>query len=611
MPGHDSLAFARLVQRLRRQVRGQTELLTAGALYDPAWWEGEASPAGQASRQTVSGVSGRSSDPRHCPLSSFSVSFPPLAQALPRASMPVCRLRPAFEADVAEALIIAADEGLPVFFGTHLPPSVWSGFEDLPGHSAGSGTGDVARSAAQGALLVDAAGSLNGIGRFDTDRGLIEVMPGLGLDELNRAVASQGWWLPIESGVYGGGTVAGAVAANAGAACWAWGTVADRLAGIDLLLPDGTAQLFGPFGAASSISLKSGRAGRLVSDLFGLAAEVQTEIARHWPYGLRAPGGYLIDSFHPRPGRPYTADGSVNLAHLLAGSAGTLGWFSRLHLKLMRRPAVSRWLLAGFGGAADALSAMPALLGFKPTAVVLLAAEDVQRMALSSDASDRALMAAHRRGKGQDQDASGAALLIRFSGDQAADLMSRVRQVERWLVDARPGAVWFSREAVDIGHWPRPAGPGALPVCWQLIDQCVWPAWSSMQALQAALDRCTHSFGQAGLAPALMKRLGVGWRLALPAQPPARLGAWVASVDEALKGTGVRVAWQGRPATGELLVSLLPGPVAGREGWAQLARVLGRAGQTDWSSPFQQAFVRMRRQFDPTGVLAGAFWAGA
>lgn len=567
--GHDSFAFARLVQRLRRQVRGQTELLTAWALYDPAW-------------------------------------FPPLAQTLPRASMPVCRLRPVTEADVAEAMIIAADEGLPVFFGTQLPPSVWSGLDDgLPSKPLGPGASGTGLSAAPGAVLVDATGSLDGIGRFDADRGLIEVMPGLKLDALNRAVAPQGWWLPIESGVYAGATVAGAVAAHAGAACWAWGTVADRLAGIDLLLPDGTAQLFGPFGAASSISLKSGRVGKLVSGLFSQTAVVQADIAQYWPYGLRAPGGYLIDSFHPRPGRPYTADGSVNLAHLLAGSVGTLGWFSRLHLRLMRRPAASRWLLAGFSGAADALSVMPAVLGFKPTAVVLLAAEDIQRLALSSDASDRALMAAHPCGKGED--ASSAALLVRFSGDESADLVSRVRQLERWLVDAPSGAGWFSREAVDIGHLPWQAGHADVPVCRQLMDQCVWPAWPSMSALRAALDSCARSFAQAGLAPALIKQLGVGWRLALPAQPPARLGAWVRSVDEALKGIGVRVAWQGRPATGELLVRLLPGPLEGREGWTQLARVLGRAGQVAWPESLSQTFVRIRQQFDPAGVLAGAW----
>ena len=40
---------------------------------------------------------------------------------------------------------------------------------------------------------------------------------------------------------------------------------------------------------------------------------------------LRRVGGYNLDIFHPQSEKPYTTDGSVNLAHLLVGSqAATL-----------------------------------------------------------------------------------------------------------------------------------------------------------------------------------------------------------------------------------------------------------------------------------------------
>jgi hypothetical protein len=39
---------------------------------------------------------------------------------------------------------------------------------------------------------------------------------------------------------------------------------------------------------------------------------------------LRRVAGYNLDIFHPQSEKPYTADGSVNLAHLLVGSEGTL-----------------------------------------------------------------------------------------------------------------------------------------------------------------------------------------------------------------------------------------------------------------------------------------------
>ena len=47
------------------------------------------------------------------------------------------------------------------------------------------------------------------------------------------------------------------------------------------------------------------------------------------PKVLRRVGGYNIDVFAPQSVRPYTADGSVNLAHLLVGSEGTLAWSAR------------------------------------------------------------------------------------------------------------------------------------------------------------------------------------------------------------------------------------------------------------------------------------------
>ena len=58
-----------------------------------------------------------------------------------------------------------------------------------------------------------------------------------------------------------------------------------------------------------------------------------------YPHVLRRVGGYNLDVFAPQSVRPYTADGSVNLAHLLVGSEGTLAYFSRITLQLAPLPA--------------------------------------------------------------------------------------------------------------------------------------------------------------------------------------------------------------------------------------------------------------------------------
>jgi FAD/FMN-containing dehydrogenase len=61
-------------------------------------------------------------------------------------------------------------------------------------------------------------------------------------------------------------------------------------------------------------------------------------MAEHWPKVMRRVGGYNLDIFDNQSEKPYTADGSVNLAHLLVGSEGTLAYTRSLKLKLAPLP---------------------------------------------------------------------------------------------------------------------------------------------------------------------------------------------------------------------------------------------------------------------------------
>ena len=75
-----------------------------------------------------------------------------------------------------------------------------------------------------------------------------------------------------------------------------------------------------------------------VASLRAIGARERDEIARVVPRVMRRVGGYNIDVFHPQSERPYTADGSVNFAHLLVGSEGTLAWTRALTLQLAPLP---------------------------------------------------------------------------------------------------------------------------------------------------------------------------------------------------------------------------------------------------------------------------------
>ncbi len=73
-----------------------------------------------------------------------------------------------------------------------------------------------------------------------------------------------------------------------------------------------------------------------------LAFAERAEIERMYPQVLRRVGGYNLDIFFPQSERPYTTDNSVNLAHLLVGSEGTLAVTERLTLEARAAAASTR-----------------------------------------------------------------------------------------------------------------------------------------------------------------------------------------------------------------------------------------------------------------------------
>ena len=448
---------------------------------------------------------------------------------------------------------------------------------DLPAVLAGHA--DSSRGGLPG-LQIDASSHLTRAARFDGARGMIEVQPGVRLADLNRLLQPHGWWLPIETHPESGATLGGLVGLDAAAAALAWGTLADRLLGMDAILDDGTRQLFGPFGARSSVSLNSGRAGQLVSSLFGIAAGVQADMARHWPPGQRVPDGYLLDVFHPRPQRPYTPDGSVNLAHLLVGSAGTLAWSARLHLRLLRRPAVSRWALFLQPSAAAALTHAPAVLALQPSAALLLDAADLRRLFGSRHPDDQALCRWADVGQGmsvppdgtQRGEAGPAAWLVRFSGEADADVQAAHRRLTALLDPRRQeGAAGLTLQAGGgLQSHGRAAAGDVRPVWQVLLGERVSPTIPPSACI-----------------------------IPLPPQDPATLAGLVSALDERLASQGVQPSWRGQVAAGELQL-VVP------EGVGPLARqALATAVPPRWTPALQQAFAEVRRQFDPTGILLG------
>jgi FAD/FMN-containing dehydrogenase len=117
----------------------------------------------------------------------------------------------------------------------------------------------------------------------------------------------------------------------------AYGNMVHNVLGATAWLSDGSEVAFGPVG---NLHGRAARDRRLCARSGGRNRD---DIEANWPKVLRRVAGYNLDIFDNQNERPYTNDGSVNLAHLLVGSEGTLAFTKDLTLKLVPCRAIACW----------------------------------------------------------------------------------------------------------------------------------------------------------------------------------------------------------------------------------------------------------------------------
>jgi FAD/FMN-containing dehydrogenase len=158
---------------------------------------------------------------------------------------------------------------------------------------------------------------------LDIEKGYAEVEPDLVLDHLNGSLKQHGVWYPVDVSTGAQATIGGMAGNNScGSRSIAYGNMVHNVLGIDAWLANGQIAQFGNYANSS------GAAKQLGDFVKHLANTLQPEIEARFPKVLRRVAGYNLDIFHPQSELPYTQDGSVNLAHLLVGSEGTLAYFN-------------------------------------------------------------------------------------------------------------------------------------------------------------------------------------------------------------------------------------------------------------------------------------------
>jgi FAD/FMN-containing dehydrogenase/Fe-S oxidoreductase len=336
---------------------------------------------------------------------------------------PVGVVVPKDEADVLAVMDLAAEMKVPL----------------LP---RGGGTSQCGQTVGQ-ALIIDNSKYLNKVLSFDKENASVVVQPGMVLDTLNAFLKPHGLWFPVDVSTAAQCTIGGMAGNNScGSRSIAYGNMVHNVTGIDAVLADGTQEFFGDFSATSTRSMTSVRSGSLVSRLFEIGERERHEISRVWPKVLRRVGGYNLDVFHPQSERPYTADNSVNLAHLLVGSEGTLAYFKRIHLRLSPLPAAKVLGVVNFTSFYKAMDSAQHIVKLSPVAVELVdrtMIELARSNPVFAPTVNKALIETDTPvGKRLPE----AILLVEFSGSDRASLLAKLQQLVELMGDlGLPGTV--------------------------------------------------------------------------------------------------------------------------------------------------------------------------
>ncbi len=383
-------------------------------------------------------------------------------------AMPVAVLVPKTAEDIATAIQIASELNVPV----------------LP---RGGGTSQCGQTTGT-ALVIDNTKYFRKLLHADPEKATAIVEPGMVLDHLNSALKPHGLWYPVDVSTAAQATIGGMAGNNScGSRSIAYGNMVHNVLGIDAWLANGQVANFGNYAQSS------GAAKQLGDFVKNLAHTLQPEIEVNFPKVLRRVAGYNLDVFHPQSERPYTTDGSVNLAHLLVGSEGTLAYFKSLELKLAPLPKHKVLGVVNFASFFKAMDSAQHIVKLGPTAVELVDRTMID-LARHNPSFKKTIETALIDASAPTPE---AILLVEFSGEAHAPLLEKLTSLQSLMGDlGLPGSVVPMPDAsLQKNLWEvRKAGLNIMmslkgdgkPVSF--IEDCAVPLESLAEYTQALTD---------------------------------------------------------------------------------------------------------------------------
>src|SRR5437588_1302699 len=202
-------------------------------------------------------------------------------------------------------------------------------------------------------LIVDFSRYNRQITDLNIENRRVRVGAGVVLDQLNDFLRPHGFCFGPDVATSSRATLGGMIANNSsGARCPIYGTTADHVISLEIVMADGRVETIGP---------KHQSLGDECANIEHLIRAVRSEMAERWPPGLikRWPG-YGIERFLRAPN---------DLTNILAGSEGTLAAIFSAELRISPLPREKGLGLIFFASVGEAMQATVELLDLKPAAI--------------------------------------------------------------------------------------------------------------------------------------------------------------------------------------------------------------------------------------------------
>ncbi len=282
------------------------------------------------------------------------------------------------------------------------------------------------------ALVIDVTPHLNHILEVNADEKWVRAEPGVVLASLNTHLKPYGLKYGPDP-ASGTRAVLGGIVGNnsSGSHSILYGMTADHILAVKVILADGSLVEFSAKSQAEleQIQAQGGVEADIYRNMLALTRNPQNleVIRKSTPAHWRRCGGYNLDRLTDGEGFSFRwkYDPRFNLAKLICGSEGTLGFITEVKLNLVKTPKMTALAVVHFDDLRTSLDAVPTMLEVEPTAIEML---DAHSMALVKNSPNYSgLMDTFIIGKPNN------VLITEFYGESLPELESKLANLNSHL----------------------------------------------------------------------------------------------------------------------------------------------------------------------------------